>query len=86
MTGKFNVYTQTEDKEKKITEELIHTGVRISPKSFDQYSVHDSFYLEGEYFGEIVEVHSFDTISVQPKWDEDSKKNTAKPPIVTFRL
>lgn len=87
MTGKFNVFEVTEDNEGKITETLIHTGVKINPKQFDQYSVHDSFYLNGEYFGEITEVHNFDMITVMPKEDNDNKKKSTKSPkAITFRF
>lgn len=86
MSGKFNVFEQVIDKEGNITSEnQVHIGVKISPKNFDQYSVHDNMYINGSYFGEITDVLSFDTVIVQPTWDEENKK-AKKPDLVTLRF
>jgi len=93
MTGKFNIIELVENEEKKVTETLFQSGVRISPKSFDQYSEGDNFYIDGEKFGEIEEVLGFDTIIVKVKEEEDadsksskSSKKNKKPEIKTFRI
>lgn len=93
ITGKYTVYLVTKDEKGKDVETELQKGVKIYPREFDEDRIGSSFQIADEYFGEIKEVISFDTILVQPyPEDEDrpkSKGQKAKakvPEPVTLRI
>lgn len=66
ITGKYNVYQLIENREGKMTEKLLETGVKIYPREFDEAYEGYGFETNGKRLGTIEEVISFDTITVKP--------------------
>jgi len=67
ITGRYSVIKLTEDKDKKIIEEVLHKGVRVYPREFDEDRVGSYFEIDGNYIGQITAVLDFDTIRVKPE-------------------
>ena len=65
IAGRFTVFLQTTDEKDVVHEKLIKQGVKISPRQFNPDCVDDSFYVDDNYLGEIVEVLDFDTVIVK---------------------
>jgi Cdc6-like AAA superfamily ATPase len=66
ITGKYTVTKLTETKGGEVIEEVLHKGIRIYPREFDEDSVGRYFEAEGDYLGRIIRVMDTDVIAVKP--------------------
>jgi SpoVK/Ycf46/Vps4 family AAA+-type ATPase len=87
ITGKYSIFSILKDENGKETEIEVAKGVKIYPREFDEDRIGSTFQIAEEYFGEIKEIISFDTILVHPYPEEDeddsprkNKKSKAKRP------
>ena len=80
ITGKYSVYVVSDKKDDfgQVIETQLAKGIKIYPRVFDEDSVGCSIQLNGDYFGEILEVMSFDTIKVQPYGNEEDELPTKR--------
>lgn len=95
ITGKYSVYVLSKDANGQPIETQLAKGVKLWPRKIDEESVGSSIQIEGDYFGEILEVVSFDTIVVQPYGNEEDetpkrgkgkKAQPVKPEKMTLRI
>lgn len=93
ITGKYSVYSITKDEHGKEVETELFKGVKLYPRDFDEDRIGSSLQISDEYFGEIKEIVSFDTIIVRPYPDEDDaprkgrgKAKVKEPELVTLRI
>jgi SpoVK/Ycf46/Vps4 family AAA+-type ATPase len=66
ITGKYTVTKLTEMKGGEIIEEILHKGVRIYPREFDEDYVGRYFEIDGDYIGQITKVMDTDVIAIKP--------------------
>lgn len=67
LTGKYSVIKLTEDKDKKVIEEVLHKGVQIYPREFEEERLGGYFEVDGNFIGQITEILDFDTIKIKPQ-------------------
>jgi hypothetical protein len=73
ISGKYSVIKLTENKGSKHIEEVLHKGVRVYPREFDEDSVGRYFEVDGNILGEIKEVLDFDTVRIKPHGRKNAK-------------
>jgi molybdopterin converting factor small subunit len=66
ITGKYTVTKLTETKGGEIIEEVLHKGVKIYPREFDEDYVGRYFEVDGDYIGQITKVMDADVIAIKP--------------------
>lgn len=71
ITGRHTVVKLTDDKEGNVTEAVLHKGVKIWPREFDEERIGSYFEVDGDTIGEIKEIMDFDTARIKP-----NKKNS----------
>lgn len=67
ITGKYTVYKLTEDKSGKITESVLHKGVKIWPIEFEDNRIDWNFSVNDENLGKIKEILNFETAVIKPE-------------------
>lgn len=67
ITGRYSVIKLTPEKDGKMTEEVLHKGVRVYPREFDEDRVGNYFEVDGNYIGRVTEVLDFDTFKIKPE-------------------
>jgi len=73
ISGKYSVIKLTENKGSKHIEEVLHKGVRVYPREFDEDSVGRYFEVDGNILGEIKEVLDFDIVRIKPHGRKNAK-------------
>lgn len=66
ITGKYTVVKLTEDKDGNLTESVLHKGVKIWPREFDEDRLGGYFEVDSNPLGEIKEILDFDTARIKP--------------------
>ena len=66
ITGKYSIYEVKTGEDGKQTETELYKGVKLYPRDFDEERIGSTLQINDEYFGQIEEILSFDTIKVQP--------------------
>jgi hypothetical protein len=77
ITGKYTVIKLTEGKDGKFTETVLHKGVKVWPREFEDDVVGRYFEVDSNMIGEIKEVIDFDTIKIKP-YKRGSKEFTIR--------
>jgi broad-specificity NMP kinase len=74
ISGRHSVIKLTATKEGNTIEEVLHKGVRVYPREFDEDSVGRYIEADGKTLGEIKEVLDFDTVRIKPCDRKNSKE------------
>lgn len=92
ITGKYSIYEIVENDKGETVEVELNKGVKIYPREFDDHVIGRYFQINDEYFGEIKEIVSFDTIIVEVREDDDDdtprkrNKKPKAPRLLTLRI
>jgi DNA polymerase III gamma/tau subunit len=73
ISGRHSVIKLTENKGGKPIEEVLHKGVKVYPREFDEESVGRYFEVDENTLGEIKEVLDFDTARIKPRGEKNAK-------------